>query len=326
MGKKARSRQDKSVSSLECKQSTSEISPLIQDTLSQGSNHSKFDTSSIILELQEAIICIYKEFLDDLKIRKHRRLELKIPTQDTHHYNLIVNSTYQILLKSKVSELLAHSYRCSLEIIIDETLEYFIDKLRRFIEEADEKSRLLQVVYIHEAYHSLKNAISQISSIFIEVYPEDEFIKVTVKKFYENVLIRHKKILKFAKTQDFTHYAISFIVKLYDSVEKCMQSGTYNSISVLLDIETSAEGTSEPVHSLPLDDVLKYINGTSHKRGEKWGNQKNMTLLDKEISEFENRLATTKPAIQKPIPLCSLEFLKSLTDRYHQIRRNLLSN
>ena len=326
MGKKCRGRREKTCSILELKSLSSEIFPLMQATIHTGSMLLKHNTSSTILELQKAIMCIYKALLDDFKVREQRRLRLKVPTQHTHPYILIVSDTHQSFLRSKVSELVLNNYRSSLEIIIDETLEYFIEILRRFIEGAEEKSRLLQVVYIHEAYHSLRNAISQISSIFAEVYMEDQFINLSIKKFYENILLKYKKILKFAKTQDFTHYAISFILKLYDNAEICMQSGTYNSARILMDCENSVESIAEAVHGLPLDDLLNYINGPTNKRVEKWESQKYTAPLDKEILDFEKKLANAKPVIEKPVPLCSLEFIRSLTDRYHEVRRDLLSN
>ena len=232
-------------------------------------------------------------------------------------------------MRSKITELLSKNYRCSLEIITDETLEYFIGKLEKFIGEADEKSRLLQMVYMHEAYHSLRNSISQISKIFTELYPEQEFTQTAMKKFYETVLIRHKKNLKFARCQDSSHFAIDFILRIYGEFEIFMQTGKYSSENILFDDESNIEeNIGESVYSLPLDEVLRYINGPSQapKIQVSQDFEENMARLDKEILDFENRLAVTQPLISRPAPLCSFEFLQSLTDRYHKIRKDLLSN
>ena len=50
------------------------------------------------------------------------------------------------------------------------------------------------------------------------------------------------------------------------------------------------------------------------------------SALDQEIIEFENRLAIELPSEIKAAPHCSHDFLKSLRERYLEVRKNLLNN
>ena len=332
MGKRNRvkhSKQQKVSESSSNASDTTDISELHHTNLLEP-YHTKYESSLMLQDLQESISGIYKEYLKDLKLRKQKRLKLKTPTSESQHYNLVINGNYRNQLKLKVHELLIKNYRCGLNNIVDETMEYFVNKLEIFIEEADDKSRLLQIVYLNEAYHSLRNSVSQISKILIELYTKEELYKISMKKFYENILIRQKKLLAFAKTQDNSHFAIEFIEKIYDQYEIFMKSGIYSPESMLFDDTSDLEEyADEPVHSLPLEELINYINGPSlsSKMQKKISINKCVkNEMDEEVLDFENRLANATPLISKPIPYCSFEFLQSLNDRYHQVRRILLSN
>ena len=290
-----------------------------------------YNCSSLLQEIQEFITDIYREYLKDLKTRKEKRLKQKIPTSETQPYNLVISKSHLISLRSKIQDLIKNNYTCSLKNTIDDILDSFIMNLQEFLEESEDKSRLLQIVYLHEINHTLENSISEVSKILVEVYSFQEFAKVTLKKLYNNILSKQKKLIAFAKSQDTNHYAISGLLRLYSDIEIMNKTGEYQNDDLgnnySSDIDDSIE---EHVHSLPLDELINYINGSSFKqKGRskiKMKKEAQCSALDLEIIEFENRLATELPSKTKAAPYCSHDFLKSLRERYLEVRKKLLNN
>jgi hypothetical protein len=330
MGKRKskNSRAKKSSGSSSCSSGVADI-PEINHVLLSENTQTDLDCSMILHEIQDSISDIYREYIKDLKLRKQKRLELKVPTSETQHYNLVINPNYRASMREKIHELIKQNYTCTLKNIVDETLETFLQNLREFTEESEDKSRLLQVVYLHEVYHTLQNSILEVSKIVFRLYSPEEFSKISLKKFYDNILTKQKKLLAFAKTQDNTHYAASSIIKIYEDLDVLNKTGECRPKDFLYEVNSDIDDTSEePVHSLPLEQLLVYINGTSIRKKNKNKFKKNFTdsTLDEEILEFENRLATAKPLQTKSAPVFSSDFLKSLRDRYLEVSRKLLNN
>lgn len=318
-------------------------------------HHTSFteDNSYILTEVQDSLTDIYREYLRDLKTRKQKRLELKNPTSETQLYNLVINPKYRSTMKAKIRTLLHLDCICNLKShlpessqipqkfcssifqngylknIIDDTLEVFLSALKDFLKDAEDKSRLLQLVYLHEVYHTMQNSIGEISRIVNDLYPSDEFNKMSLTKFYNTILISNKKLLNYAKTQDSTHYAVGSVMKMYEDVEFMVKTGKYRQKEVLMEVcSENDEVSEEPVHSLPLEDLVNYINGPTitEKCKSKIKRQTEFVEMDDEISEFENRLANARPLEEKSAPCCSVDFLKALKDRYLEVRRKLLNN
>ena len=116
--------------------SENQDNPEISSILLSENRHHDYECSLILHEIQDCVSDIYREYLKDLKLRKQKRLELKVPTSETQHYNLVISSTYLISMKNKIQEVLKNNYTCTLKNIIDEVLEWFIGSLNDFLEEA----------------------------------------------------------------------------------------------------------------------------------------------------------------------------------------------
>lgn len=287
------------------------------------------DSSLLLHEVQDSVSEIYREYLRDLKIRKHKRLELKNPTTETQLYNLVINPKYIISLKGKIRELIQANYICRIKNIIDEVLENFINSLKEFLKDAEDKSRLLQIVYLHETFHSLQNSITQISKIMKDLYSFEQFSFICLHKFYFGVLAGRKKLLNFAKSQDGCHFAIVSVIKMFEDLEKIVKTGECKPREIMYEVGSDIEeSTEEPVHSLPLEDLVNYINGSPLGVKQKRPAKKVVENceLDTEIDEFQKRLEVTQPHSPKPSPLCSGDFLKILRNRYLEVRKKLLSN
>ena len=309
--------------------SENQDNPEISSILLSENRHHDYECSLILHEIQDCVSDIYREYLKDLKLRKQKRLELKVPTSETQHYNLVISSTYLISMKNKIQEVLKNNYTCTLKNIIDEVLEWFIGSLNDFLEEAKDKSRLLQIVYVHEVYHTLQNSITEISKIVVDLYSFEEFTKATLLKFNNNLLSKQKKLLAFAKSQDSGHYAVNSVLKLNEDIESLLKTGECTSNELIYEVGSDYDDVSdEHVHSLPLEELLNYINGSSFKEKHKNKMKKEVdsTALDEEISEFENRLARTLPSTVKVAPFCTHDFLKAMRDKYLEARRLLLHN
>ena len=330
MGKR-KSKQSKVKKFSESSSCSSEITdiPDLTHPLLFENAHPSFGCSSTLSEIQNSLSDIYREYLKDLESRKQKRLNLKVPTSETQHYNLVINPTFRITMKSKISELLKQNYTCTLKNIIDEALETFLTQLQEFLKDSEDKSRLLQIVYLHEVFHSLQNSISEVSKILVELYSLDDFTKISLKKFYNTVLAGQKKLLGFAKSQDGSHFATSSVVKIFEDLDLLMKTGELKQKEMMFEVCSEVEEISEePVHSLPLEELIVYINGSNLRKKNKNKAKKLIEdeSIDKEVSEFEFRLASAQPSGFKHVPCCSNDFLKSLRDRYLEIRKKLLYN
>ncbi|OMJ79370.1 hypothetical protein SteCoe_20615 [Stentor coeruleus] len=359
MGKRKTRTSQQKRQSLETSSSSTELHESSELTFSNIPE----DNSYLIAEVHDCLTDIYREYLRDLKTRKQKRRELKNPTSETQLYNLVINPSYRSSLKLKVRSLLHLDCTCTmrqflpeaikndpvmksqtahgqkfchgffqngiLKSIVDEVLEDFLSALKEFLREAEDKSRLLQLVYFHEVYHTMQNSIGELSRILVDLYTYEEFNKISLTKYYSTVLITNRKLLNYAKTQDSTHFAVVSVIKMYEDIELLIKTGKCQQKDLLLEISSDLDEVSEePVHSLPLEDLVNYINGpsTEVKHKNKMKKQVEFLALDNEVSEFETRLATTKPLTVKNTPFCSVDFLKSLKDQYLEVRRKLLNN
>jgi hypothetical protein len=287
------------------------------------------DISLQIQEVKDSVSEIYREYLKDLKTRRDKRLSLKVPTSDAQLYNLVINPKYRVSLKSKIKDLIQSDYTHRLKDTIESILENFITDLKDFINDCQNKSRLLQVVYLHETFHSLQNSIGEISKILTDLYPYNEFCVINYKKFHFGVISGCKKIVNLARSQDSSHFAVASVIKMCDEIEKSIQTGECKSKEMMFEMLNDAEETSdEPVHSLPLEDVVNYINGSPLGRKEKRTIRKNCesSEMDLEVNEFEKRLAGFGPLRSRESPCCSVDFLNVLRSRYLEVRKKLLSN
>lgn len=316
----------RSSSSSSCSDSLDSLE--IHHSLISENKYQTYECSLILHEIQDCISDIYREYLKDLKLRKQKRLKLKVPTLETQHYNLVISTNYLISMKGKIEEVLKNNYTCTLKNVIDEVLESFICSLQEFIEESKDKSRLLQIVYLHEVYHTLQNSITEISKILVDLYTFEDFTKATLMKFNNNLLSKQKKLLTFARSQDNTHYAVSSVLKLCEDIDLLVKTGQYKLNESFYDLGSEEEFSEEHVHSLPLEELVNYINGSSFKEKHKNKMKKEVdsSALDEEIHEFESRLATAQPLTVKLAPFCSLDFLNSLRDKYLEVRQRLLNN
>lgn len=287
------------------------------------------DISSQIQEVNDSVSEIYREYLKDLKTRKDKRLCQKNPTSETQPYNLVINPKYRVSLKSKIRELIQSNYTYRLKNIIESIIENFVSSLKDFIKDSQDKSRLLQVVYLHETFHSLQNSISEISKILTDLYSSNEFCVLNYKKFYFGVISSHKKIATYARSQDSGHFAVASVIKMCDEIEKSIKTGECKSKDFMFEKLSDTEDTNEePVHSLPLEDLVNYINGSPISSKEKRPVRKQVIHqeLDVEVVEFERRLAGLEPIGVRQPPCCSVDFLNVLRSKYLEVRKKLLSN
>ena len=288
-------------------------------------------------EITESLSEIMNEFLNDFIVRKDRRLSSKCPTSQMHTYNLVVNKNYRKKIRRQVYILISSGLAAELqETLIDRTNE-FVEALEGYLSELKPLSKILQIICLYDAYHTLQNASTEIGKIISRIYKGQKRSTdyLFCRSFYTKILAPSEDLLKQAGDYDKNHFAILGIMKMHSSLSHTMREFVSMDLTEkTFQIPSESEGEedcpdSEPLYNLPIDDLVKYIEGKGRRRAKTRSTTAESTTpvspqsedyseLDREVDEFRQRIdipiTPCRPSLQ-----LSQEFLA-------QLRKSLLRN
>ncbi|CAG9326300.1 unnamed protein product [Blepharisma stoltei] len=312
-------------------------------------------------EVIESISQIYTEFLNDYISCKNKRLSSKNPLEKRQTYNLVVDRDFRKKLRHELKQLIySEGSRSELNSALFEGVHIFIDSLNEQISELTGKSKMLQIICIAEAYHTLQNAATQIGKIVSCLFegPIASFDTINKLVFHEKIVKNNASLIDYVKTQDPRHHAVQMITKMERELKYALtilasatnpipppkpyfdecDLQTHFSDDSYSDSEEEFQG--EPLHNMPLDELVSYIEGEPHnspKRSKKKNKSKastaatsptredeiNSDSLDKEIEDFEKRLELSSiQEKQKIKPKLSNDFLNRLKIQIKELKSN----
>ena len=284
-------------------------------------------------EIQESLSEIMNEFINDFKTRKDKRLSSKCPISQIHTYNLVVNKSYQKKIRKQVFTLISEGFAEDLQNILIQRITKFVEMLELYLKEIKQLSKILQIIFLYDAYHTLQNASVEIGKIIASIYKmqEKSIEYLFIKAFYTKIVVPSNSLLKQAGDYDKNHFAISGIMKMNTHLSYIMRENISLELSesisqVISENNSENESTEcEPLYNLPIDELVTYIEGKNKKKTNKRNNAANSSSpssdyseLDKEIDEFRKRIDIPLTPCRPSVKL-SQEFLD-------QLRKSLLRN
>lgn len=257
-------------------------------------------------EVEESIREILNEFLNDFLTRKQKRLESKNPNTQIHTYNLVVNKSYKNKIKKQVNILILSKLSSNLHTSLTDQIHKFVLSFAAILKDLSHISKLLQIIFLYEAFHSLQNVSDQIAGIVAGVYKSHkESIEFLFnKEFFVNVVANSQDLIKQSADYDKNHFAIQGLSRMQSilllSVNKQVDLEVSTS-PILIDSDSSSEsegGSEEPLYNLPLEELVMYIEGGKKGKSDKRRtaatsvspNCEDFPELDKEIDEFRQRI------------------------------------
>ena len=315
----------------------------LKDLLSNEllSQNPESEQAQNLKQIIECINEIYSEHINDLELRKKKRLEWKIPTEYFQPYNLVVNWSFQQRMILQIESLINFQLGGILKESLLSTVDIFIDYLHKFVTEFKGKKSLLQIIIVYETYHTLLNSISQVGSIISLLISKNAFEVVNKTKFYEKIGADYMNTLDIVIKKESTGYMEDFLnmkSELKTFFNKETKSLCYDLSPTLCSESCSDEDSSEEaMHNLPIDDLVKILSEPNKKRKKKKNKKsfekQNSTAsdvetneIDTEIEEFQKRLESEKPfSIRKKL-VFSDKFLASLRKEIESLRKKLRHN
>jgi hypothetical protein len=284
-------------------------------------------------EIEESLSEILSEFLNDFIVRKERRLDSKNPNIQMHTYNLVVNKGYQKKIRKQVNFLISAGLGNALHEALTEKTCKFVDSLEVLLKELKHISKILQLIFLYDAYHTLQNAAMEIGKIISGIYVLE---RKTVdflfcKAFYTKIVVGSQELLKQASDYEKSHFAIVGIAKMHSHLATIMREPISIEINSNIDMQTSeSENDSEsnecePLYNLPIEELVTYIEGSKKKKKKSHRNTATSSLsplnedyskLDKEVDEFRRRIDIPITP-ERPKLRLSQEFLEQLRTSLH---------
>jgi hypothetical protein len=299
-------------------------------SLEPSMTESNSDQFKLVKKVKDCISEIYTEHINDLELRKAKRLQLKVPTDYFHPYNLVVNSSYQQKIKAYIKELINSEHCAGFKEDLVCTTDIFIEYLSRHVKEFKGKKHLLQVIILYESYHTLQNSITQIGAIVEDVINRRDFDFILKEKFYSKIAAEYMDLVENIINKESTIYAedllrmrktLESIVKLETEKEICLEYG-----STLYSESCSEEDVvCEALHNLPIDDLMKIINDETKKKkkfkSKKKEKEKNEAeQKDSDVEEFKKLLEKNLMKKERLKPFVSQEFLDMLREKIKRLK------
>lgn len=286
----------------------------------------------LLYEVKESLHEILNEFLSDFLLRKDRRLSSKSPTFQMHTYNLVVNKSYQKKIRKQIYALISTGFAIDMQEILRTQVKDFVDSLERYLTELRPLSKILQIIFLFDAYHTLQNASSEIGKIVPSIYKAGQQASdyLFMKEFYIRVIVSSQELLGQAGDYDKSHFAIAGVVKMQSHLMGIVKEEVLMEVPeklyVMSDSESEEITESEPLYNLPIDDLVMYIEGKGKNKANRRRtaassispntSKNDYAELDKEIDEFRQRIDIPITAYRPSLRL-SQEFLE-------QLRKSLL--
>lgn len=289
-------------------------------------------------EIEESLSEIMGEFLNDFVVRKEKRLDSKNPNVQMHTYNLVVNKSYQKKIRKQVNFLISAGFGNALHEALAEKTCKFVDSLEVLLKELKHISKILQLIFLYDAYHTLQNASIEISKFISSVYISErkavEFL--FCKAFHTKIVISSQELLKQAGDYEKTHFAIAGISKMNSHLASIIQEPINIETNAKIELQISESESdserdeTEPLYNLPIEDLVTYIEGNKKKKKKSHRNTATSSLsplneefseLDKEIDEFRKRIDIPITP-ERPQVRLSPEFLEQLRKSLSKTKAN----
>lgn len=307
-------------------------------------------------EIIDSISQIYTEFLNDFISCKDKRLNSKNPLEKQQTYNLVVDRGFSKKLRNELKQLLySEGSRSELNSALFEGVHMFVDSLNEHISQLNGKSKMLQVICIAEAYHTLQNAATQIGKIVSCMFegPTVSFDTINKLVFYEKLVKNNASLIEYVKAQDTRHYAVAMVSKMENDLKYASKILTQADNSINKDCiddcdlkthfsddsysDSEEDYRGEPLHNMSLDELVMYIEGETHnspKRTKRKNKSKASTAatspnrdgelnpdIDKEVEDFEKRLEMSSSQMSNKIkPKISNDFLNRLRIQIKELK------
>jgi hypothetical protein len=330
MGKRSRRRNAKKISQGRSAETTNDVK-FFFTSMEPCYTEQNTEPVRVMKQVKDCINEIYTEHINDLEQRKQKRLACKIPTDFFNPYNLVVNSAYQQKIKTQIQELKKNQYDLIFKESLLSSTDIFINYLKKHVNDFDGKKGLLQVIILYEAYHTLQNSITQIGGIVEEITPRSMFEISLKKKFYSKVASEYFELIDMVSKKENSEY-IEDVLRMKVELENISKTNENDKQLCIeycptLYSETCSDEdvTSEALHNLPIDELVKIITQDQKKSRKKNSRKSRLSTkdnstspyreladIDKEIEDFKQRLEKEQPVSIKFQPSLSEEFLAKL--------------
>jgi hypothetical protein len=241
----------------------------------------------IMKQAKDCINEIYSEHINDLEVRKKKRLESKNPTEYFQPYNLVVNTAYQSKIKSFIQEMITSEHIQSFKSAFLDSTDIFVDHLRSHVKEFIGKKALLQAIILYESFHTLQNSITQIGAITEDLIPRKDFELMLKEKFKTRVMNNYAELIENVLKKEQSDYIEDLL-----RMEKSLQNHDCQELFLEYspgsqDLDSEDDFNSDALHNLPIDELVKIINESPKRRTEKM----------KKIEEFKETIE--KSSVEK---------------------------
>ncbi|CAG9335450.1 unnamed protein product [Blepharisma stoltei] len=312
-------------------------------------------------EIINSITQIYGEYLNDYIAKKKKRLSSKNPLEQRQSYNLVIDQAFKLKLREALKHLVNHSAGIrELHNCLYESVHSFVDSLNGQLIELIGKSKMLQAISLVEAYHTLQNASNEIGKIVSCLFEDRELTFENMNKllFYERIVKGSAPLIEHIKNQDSRHFVVPLIQKM-EKESRCAAStftlatpatistrDFMNASGTMCNIPSDdsfssfeGENQADPLHTMSLDELVKYINGEeitdNKKKTRKSKKSKASTAatsrspkneshenpsFDQEIENFKQRLEMCKILPKRIKPLVSQDYVDSLRSKIYALK------
>ena len=306
-------------------------------TFEPSHSEQNMDQFKLVRQVKDCINEIYTEHINDLEQRRSKRLESKVPTEYFQPYNLVVNSTYQLRIKSYIQDLKKNDQGEEFKQALVQSTDVFIDYLRKHVKDFNGRKGLLQGIIVYEAYHTLQNSITQIGAIVEDLITRRDFDFILKQKFYNRIAADYFDLIDSVLTKEHSEYVedllrmrktLENLGKLEIEPDKCCEySSTRHSESC-----SEEDAAVEAYHNMPIDDLVKIITQDKRKKGRRIKKKSSLSTkensaspyrdVDNEVEKFKQRLEMEKPFEVKARPFVSEEFLARLRLQLNGVKQS----
>jgi len=299
-----------------------------------------FETENLLSQVLTAISQIYKEYQNDFLERKKKRLSSRDPVEQQNEYNLVIDKNYKKRMKDEIELLVQKGCFYELQTSFYKNAKNLIEELHKELLAVKDKRRILQVVFLVEVYHSVKNSSTQIGKIANTLFTSEDysFGNLNLSLFYEKIYKHYYEIIKFTRENHPRHYSLDMLRE----IEKDLRSGRIiDPESVQLpqpilkkerpktqfDYSTDDEESAESLHNMDLDELVNFINnaGTKRRKKKKKKNKQRSSTspkLDREVDEFKKRLEISHTPKHRVKLNLSDDFIKRLRSQLGRLNPN----
>jgi hypothetical protein len=291
------------------------------------------ESARLLKQVKDYISEIYSEHKNDLELRRNKRLNSKKPTEYIQPYNLVVNFHFQCRIRLEIQAIVQFSLGDKLKEAVLLSTNEFIEYLSAFLKEFEGKKCLLRAIMLYEVYHTLLNSISQIGTILSELIKKSSFELTNKQLFYEKVACGYFDLIEDVWKKENSRY-LDDIVKIKQDLqffEKGENFGIRNQSNFHSDSTSEGESSSEALHNLSIDELVRFID--TDKKRKKKKNKKSKKVRERLEDEFEKEIelqvqvfketiGNALPLKERRKPAVSEEFLQMIRRKLRDLKNS----